>query len=46
MQILEKLYSTNVQEIFEGSIEMAKFYGIPNDEILDSKEKINNYFNN
>ena len=46
MQILEKLYSTNVQEIFEGSIKMAKFYGIPSDEILDSKQKIDNYFNN
>ena len=45
MQILEKLYSTDVQEIFEGSIKMAEFYGIPSDEILDSKEKIDNYFN-
>ena len=45
MEILEKLYSTNVQEIFEGSIEIAKFYGIPNDEILDSKGKIDSYFN-
>lgn len=46
MQILEKIYSTNVQEVFEGSIKMAEFYGISNDEILDSKEKIDNYFNN
>ena len=44
MQILEKLYSTNVQEIFEGSIKMAQLYGIASDEILDSKEKIDKYF--
>lgn len=46
IQILEKLYSTNVQEVFEGSIKMAELYGIPRDEILDSKEKIDDYFNN
>lgn len=44
MEILEKLYSTNVQEVFEGSIKMAKLYEIPSDEILDSKEKIDKYF--
>lgn len=43
MEILEKLYLTNVQEVFEGSIKMAKLYEIPSDEILDSKEKIDKY---
>ena len=44
MEILEKLYSTNVQEVFESSIKMAKLYEIPSNEILDSKEKIDKYF--
>ena len=46
MEILEKLYSSNIQEVFEGSIKMAEFYNVPYDEILDSKEKIDEYFNN
>ena len=45
MQILEKLYSVNVNEVFEGSIMIADFYGIPSEEILDSREKIDSYFN-
>lgn len=46
LEILEKLYSSNIQEVFEGSIKMAEFYNVPHDEILDSKEKIDEYFNN
>lgn len=46
MEILEKLYSPNVQEIFDASIEMAKHYDVSGDEILDTKKKIDNYFMN
>ena len=46
MKILEKLYSPNVQEIFDASIEMAKHYDVSGDEILDTKKKIDNYFMN
>ena len=44
MQIVEKLYSPDIHAVFEGTIEMAKFYGVPENEILDSQEKIDNYF--
>ena len=46
MEILEKLYSPNVQEIFDASFEMAKHYDVSGDEILDTKKKIHNNFMN
>ena len=44
MQILEKLYSVDYLEALEGSCEMAKACGVPAEEILDSKEKIADFF--
>lgn len=44
MLILEKLYSVDYMKAFEGSCEMAKFCGVPAEEILDSKESIADYF--
>lgn len=44
MVILEKIYSVDYMKAFEGSCEMARICGVPSEEILDSKEKINDYF--
>ncbi|SDB54296.1 hypothetical protein [Butyrivibrio sp. INlla16] len=44
MEILEQLYSVNVMEAFEGSAKIAQFYGVPTEEILDTKEKVAAYF--
>lgn len=44
MVILEKLYSVDYMKAFKGSCEMAKFCGVPSEEILDSKESITDYF--
>lgn len=44
MLILEKLYSVDYMQAFKGSCEMAKFCGVPTEEILDSKESIADYF--
>ena len=46
MQILEKLYSVDYMKALEGSCEMAKLCGVPSEEILDSKEKIADFFLN
>jgi hypothetical protein len=43
-QILKKAFSANAQIAFAGSIELAKFVGVNNDEILSSKEMIADYF--
>ena len=44
LEILNMLYSLDVKIAFEGSIKLAKSFNIPSDEILDSEEKIHNYF--
>ena len=42
--IVDQLYSVNIYTSFEGSISLAKYFGIPTEDILDSKEKIQAYF--
>lgn len=42
--ILEKAFSPDVSVAFEGSIQLAKEMGVPIEEILDSKSKIDDYF--
>jgi hypothetical protein len=44
MDILNLTYSADVVKVFNGSVEMAKYMGVPSNEILDSKEKIDSYF--
>lgn len=44
MEILEQLYSVDINVAFEGSVKLAKYYGIPDEEILDSKKKLVSYF--
>ena len=42
--ILEKLYSVDYMKAFEESCEMARYCGVPVEEVLDSKESIEVYF--
>jgi hypothetical protein len=44
LEIIEQLYSWNIMDAFDGSIKLAKRFGIPAEEILDTKEKIQSYF--
>ena len=44
--VLENSFDPNYKKAFEGSISLAIHLGIPSEEILDTKEKIDNYFIN
>lgn len=44
MDILDRAFAPDIRIAFAGSIEMARQMGVPADEILDSKEKITQYF--
>ncbi len=44
MAILDRAFAPDMRIAFRGSIELAKELGVPEDEILDSKEKIISYF--
>ena len=44
MDILDKAFVPDIRIAFAGSIELAKLMGVPAEEILDSKEKIDTYF--
>lgn len=44
LEIIEQLYSCDVMIAFDGSVKLAKSLGIPSEEILDSREKIQAYF--
>lgn len=44
MELVDKAFDADVMVAFDGSIELAKEVGVPEDEILDSKEKISSYF--
>lgn len=46
LDILESLYSPDIMAAFEGSIRLAREFNIPSGEILDSEEKIHDYFVN
>lgn len=42
--ILDSSFSPNYSEAFNGSIELAKFVGVPSEKILKSKKEIDEYF--
>lgn len=42
--ILENSFDPNIKRAFEGSVDLAFYLGVPTEEILDSKEKIDDYF--
>ena len=44
LSILEQAFSTDPQIAIIGSVELAKQKGVPCEEILDTKEKIDSYF--
>ncbi len=44
LEIIEQLYSFDVMTVFDGSVRLAKSLGVPADEILDSREKIQSFF--
>jgi hypothetical protein len=44
MGILNQTYSTDTMTAFNASISMAKYMGVPMGEVLDSKQKIDEYF--
>jgi hypothetical protein len=46
MDILSQTYSSDVTSAFDASISMAKYMGVPMGEVLDSKQKIDEYFLN
>ena len=44
LEIIEQLYSCKVMVAFDASIKLAESLGVPVEEILDSREKIQAYF--
>lgn len=44
--ILEKSFDPDIRTAFDGSINLAVYLGVPAGEILDTKDKINDYFIN
>lgn len=44
MKILEEAFSVDVNVAFGGSIKLAKLVGVPYEEILDSRKKVESYF--
>ena len=44
LSILPKAFSIDVEKALYGSIELAKWAGVPADEILDTDEKAYAYF--
>ena len=44
LSILDQAFSTDPRIAIAGSVELAKQMGVPCEEILDSKEKIDSYF--
>ncbi len=44
--LVEKSFSPDVEVALEGSVDLAKEVGVPIEELLDSKEKIDDYFMN
>ena len=43
-KILKKAFSEDPKEAFEGSVELARYSGVPEDQILKSKEEIDQFF--
>ena len=44
INILPIAFSVNVEEAFKGSVVLANWAGVPTEEILDTKEKIDSFF--
>lgn len=44
LDILDKLYSPNMNEVFNSSVEIARYFGVTKEEILDTKDKRDKYF--
>lgn len=44
MSILNRAFAPDIRIAFKGSIDLAKQAGVPQDEILDTQEKIESYF--
>ena len=44
MGILDRAFAPDIRVAFSGSIDLARQMGVPEEEILDSKEKIVSYF--
>lgn len=42
--LLERAFSPDLQVALDGSVELARIFGVPADEILDSKQKLLAYF--
>lgn len=44
LEVLDRMYSPNIEVALAGSIDLAKQLGVPSEEILDSQEKVSAYF--
>lgn len=44
LELLENAFSPDVSLAFEGSVRLAEYVGVPHEEILDTKEKVQSYF--
>lgn len=44
MELLSAAFDPNVEKALDGSVALAKYMGIPNEEILDSYDKVTSYF--
>ena len=44
MDILDRAFSPDIRTAFNASVDLAKEMGVPADDIIDSKEKLYEYF--
>ena len=44
LDILERAFSPNIEIAFNGSVDLARKMGVPENEILNSREKVAAYF--
>lgn len=44
LELLTSAFDPEIEKAFEGSVVLAKYMGVPTEEILDSHEKIASYF--
>lgn len=45
LELISNAFDPDVNVAFEGSVNLAKYYGVPSEGILDSYEKVERYFN-
>lgn len=43
-ELIKKAFSDDPNEAFEGSVELARQSGVPEDKILKSKEEVDKFF--